>query len=268
LSPVVRGIQDPRLARELQTVEDCRRRTEVDVLRAEVSVALDDPLFPNPPFQHRAQAFEHPQLALRDLGDRVHGKAELPAGQLLARLQDAPTKTILMLRGIERHRPGLPVEARQELGGGSEKLGTGGPVANPLVEEVASAQPTHPDKPIHRRPRAVQGQLAPRRQDQRNDAQVDLWREPTVQTDLIQAPAPAALECSEVQELVAHGLLQLVRELPGQKHPRHVGLDGRDRGGPRRVAVGATKELDLRRESDGFLGDARCPAALVAGSRR
>jgi hypothetical protein len=144
-----------------------------------------------------------------------------------------------------RNRWSVAVELG-EVQGNPTHLGQRQPaLGDRLVEHPFARQSMHLDQPVDRLPEPAQAQLAVRTQRQRHDAQIDVRRQPPIEPHFLLTASLPGLEGSEVEELIAHRLLQLVGEALGQEHPGHVGFDGLDALAALQIGRGPPEEGDL-----------------------
>src|SRR5581483_12467700 len=81
--------------------------------------------------------------------------------------------------------------------------------------------PPHVDGPVGDRPIAAEGVSSGRLAD-RLDAEIDVRRQPLVQSNLFLAGAPARVDGAEVQETEVDRTLHLPDVVADQEHPRRV----------------------------------------------
>jgi hypothetical protein len=168
-----------------------------------VGVALQDSELPRPHGVERVTGEEstHESVRLREVLEHV-----------LTNDLEGPR-----LRGGRsvREKPGQSFRqagevVRRQLSSAEEHLGTS------LIRE-----PSHVDGIVDHI--AVQAEpVATRTESDRNDPEVDVTGEPSVQPDLVLAAALASLERRVVHEAVVHGTLELSHVPVGEKHPRDV----------------------------------------------
>src|SRR5581483_9978934 len=96
------------------------------------------------------------------------------------------------------------------------------------------------------------------------DPQVVAGSKPAVEPHLLAAHRPAPLDGPVVEEREDHRLLELVRELPGQEHPRDVALAQLDALGSVRVEAG----IEHRRDQLAGWGPGQAHGASDRGARR
>ncbi len=132
--------------------------------------------------------------------------------------------------GAEGGARGLAVEVRQQRDDGVD---VGWPQrlrGDDLVQHALVRQAAHQHQPVDRDARRRQPVFGKQRETtfvplQRQQAQVDLRREATVQPELFPAIVLAQLRCREIQERIADRLLHLQHAFAGDDDPGHVGLD-------------------------------------------
>ena len=236
-------IHDPKVAVELQAIDDHRLGQQVDMLRPEIAVPLDHAL--RAPFDQGPMITQEGALRIdHALGPcqrhAVDGhRQNIAIGSDLA-LDPAPIVT-------RPHRDGsrFRIERADQL----ERL------AQPIPVELAARdgdvesrlgwQAPHLDQAIDNLPLTAELQLASRIDDQARRTQIDVRRETAIEADLGLAMTASSGNAGKIQERRANRLLELVRMTLGQEHPRHVGLDRFDPGGSLREAGSTPQERDL-----------------------
>ena len=252
IAELVHRVGQPQVAVELQAVGDDEVRLEVDVLRPQIAVSLEDASGPDalvkpPPVDVDVarQAFDG---TLHEIARQSRFRALKLARGVGKRSPEAPTVVTLQKRfggcfGVERRHPlgdGPHLAASQPAGQRQRLQGAGG------------RQAPHRHQPLDGVAVFAEGQGPAGVAGQREDAEIDVGRQPPVQPDLLLAEVPAPLQGREIQALPADRLLHLVGTAVGQEHPRHAGLARADRPRIARVGGRTRQERHLLREPHGL----------------
>ena len=219
---------------------------EVDVLEPEVAVPVADPPLLDPllePAGVPRQDLELPgphgiERVLRDepAHERLHLREVLD--DIVANDLDGTRLRCRSPRSLEETRE-PPREPRQMIGRqrapAKQCLGT------VLVREPPHADGVVDDLPLGAEPVAL------RAEPDRDDTEIDVGREPSVQPHLVLAAAPASLERRVVHEPVVDGTLELPDFTVGEEHPGDMRRDlGDPRGSRGRIGLRAPEVIEER----------------------
>ena len=229
------------------------------MLGAQVAMALDDAA---PAHACSLQVFVPQHRPVHAVEQAVNLRQfEARTGEHFATRGEFVAQALQVLVFAEGRSRRMPIEGHQHL---EQRVDVALPqfaAGDHPVEHPLRRQPLHRHQPVDGA--AGSGQLLFRneREDavvplQRQQAEVDAWREPTVHAQLGVGVAFARLHGREVEERAAHRLLQLQHALATQQEPRHVRLDAAHRladtrGCKRRLQV-AQLGLDAGRVVDRF----------------
>jgi len=209
------------------------------VLGPQIAVSVDDAAFARTLLQQTGLALQRGVESVQCLGRAVD--PELRPQQHLATDRLLALESHRVLGAVDRDHGGVAIEVRKPVREPVDLAGLQHAVGDRPVEHAPGRQAPHPDQPVKGRGLWVRLSFGHQAQRagaplQQHQASVDAGRQTGIQAHLLATGRFARRGRREVEERVAHRLLQLERLRADQEHPRHVGFDRLDRFARRTVA--------------------------------
>jgi hypothetical protein len=218
---LIEWIDGPKPRIELKAVDDADPIVEPNVLRSEITVAVNDPAAPN--------TIENAFSALReecaqnsvDTTNDVRGHAEpgLQQNAAIVVQQSRPADQFPAAR--REHRSCMAIELSESLSKGVQLEGEEPVPSDSVLESKALIQAPHDNQPIN------DLTFSPDRDSKAGPRdglhiEIHIAGKPPIEPQLCPACSFATFESGEVEIGKAHGLLEFVHSIPGKKDPGHV----------------------------------------------
>src|SRR5690606_24443228 len=256
---LLRGVEPAQRDGEFEAIDDLRDLRDEDMLGAKIPVRVDDSALERAALEQRPVPLDELELerlyAPHRVGRQLVVRAAGRKGIARAR-RYAPLHRIDVARAVPRRTGRARVELDQLP---RDALEIGVEVRPPadVGERRAVRQTPHLDEPVHGLAvRVVSERKACPGANERDDAQIRVFREPPVQRDLELAVGVPRFPIAEVDQAEADRLFELVDEARRKEDPREMGLDGFDVIGPVGKRAAALEKRGFLRERD-FLRHAR-----------
>jgi hypothetical protein len=245
-------IDPPEVAIEFERVYDAHRGAQVHVLRAQVTVTVDEAI--RSFHEQSPTALQEFELGSCRRFDEVVAEGAASTAQRATVRDDFVVKPLDIATATHRPVLGQGIEPREH---GDETFDFTRAQVAPAqlpIEHRSGRQPAHLHQPIDHTTwtRERESAIAFR---QWQDREVHAWRQTPVELQLQPAASLPRTEGPVIDQVVVQGFLQLVSVASDQEHPRKVRFDGADAPRPPRITRGPPQELDLEVKSLRVLPD-------------
>jgi hypothetical protein len=233
----------PEFGTKLETIDDPRRRSETNVLRAEIAMPFDDPA-------HLDALHQQVGTANEGFDPSREVLAHQPQNGTARFTQNPTARSAFLTKAVEiGFRPDIrmPGRGKEFRKTGGERLNIGrAPSAarEAAVEHAVGGQADHLDQPIDDGPFSGEREAVPAK-GQWHDAEIDFRRETSVETHLLFGVPVPQRRGRKIQPVTGQRLFQLEDVFLGQKHPGKIRFNPFDLQGAPSISCWRAEKRNL-----------------------